>query len=360
MTNHRIIFGNSQKMKELEDKLVNLIVTSPPYPMYDMWDNLFCSMNPKIGECLANDPMQAFELMHQELDKVWTECIRVLKDGGFICINIADAPRSTNGDFQMYDNHSRIVKFLTELGLKELPPIIWHKPTNAPNKFMGSGTLPCGAYVTSEHEHILIFRKGTKRVFNDQEKLLRRESAFFYEERNEWFSDTWNVVGVAQKIDAEETRDRSAAYPLEIPYRLIQMYSMKGDTVLDPFGGLQTTTKASMLLGRHSIGYEIDKGLMGLISANIESVPTLNHLIEGRLLRHTNFTKNRDCKYHNSNLRCNVVTRYETDIRLQVIKSIDKAETTDHLQYNVEYEPLNNIMKDTKRSNEKINKTYNE
>ena len=119
---------------------------------------------------------------------------------------------------------------------------------------------------------------------------------------------------------------------------------MKGDTVLDPFGGLQTTTKASMLLGRHSIGYEIDKGLMGLISANIETAPTLNHLIEGRLLRHTNFTKNRDCKYYNSNLRCNVVTRYETDIRLQVIKSIDKTETTDHLQYNVDYKPLNNIL----------------
>ena len=77
MTNHRIIFSNSQMMKELEDESVNIIVTSPPYPMYDMWDDLFSSMNPSIGECLANDPMQAFELMHKELDKVWTECIRV-------------------------------------------------------------------------------------------------------------------------------------------------------------------------------------------------------------------------------------------------------------------------------------------
>lgn len=341
MTNHYIVFDSSQDMSDIESDTVDLIVTSPPYPMISMWDEMFAKMNPLIGDSLASDPMKAFELMHQELDKVWTECYRVLKNGGFICINIADAPRSTNGDFQLYDNHSRIVTFLTSLGLKELPPIIWKKPTNAPNKFMGSGTLPCGAYVTSEHEHILIFRKGTKRIFNDREKQLRRESAFFYEERNTWFSDTWDIVGVPQKIEAEATRDRSAAYPLELPYRLIQMYSMKGDTVLDPFGGLQTTTKAAMLLDRHSIGYEIDKGLEGLIKANWENVPTFNHLIQGRLLRHIDFIKNRECKYYNRNLNCNVVTNYETDIRLDVIKDLKEIEADkDRLQYQVTYEPI--------------------
>ena len=339
MTNHYIVFDSSQNMKDIESDTVDLIVTSPPYPMISMWDEMFSSMNPMIGDSLASDPIKAFELMHQELDKVWSECYRVLKNGGFICINIADAPRSTNGDFQLFDNHSRIVTFLTSLGLKELPSIIWKKPTNAPNKFMGSGTLPCGAYVTSEHEHILIFRKGTKRIFNDRGKQLRRESAFFFEERNIWFSDTWDIVGVPQKIEAEATRDRSAAYPLELPYRLIQMYSMKDDTVLDPFGGLQTTTKAAMLLGRHSIGYELDKLLKPLIMVNLESAPSLNHLAHGRLLRHLDFIKNRECKYYNSNLNCNVVSNYETDIRLDVIKSIKNNEG-DSLQYTVSYEPL--------------------
>ena len=135
------------------------------------------------------------------------------------------------------------------------------------------------------------------------------------------------------------SRDRSAAYPLELPYRLINMYSMKGDTVLDPFGGLQTTSKAAMLLGRHSIGYEIDRGLEPLIRANIETVPTYNHLAHGRLLRHLDFIKNRECKYHNCNLNCNVVSNYETDIRLDVIKSIKNNEG-DSLQYTVSYEPL--------------------
>ena len=339
-TNHQIVFGNSNNMKEVEDDSIDLIVTSPPYPMYDMWDSMFTNMNEEIGDCLANNPMMAFELQHQELDKVWNECIRVLKEGGFLIINIADAPRSFNGDFQMFDNHSRIVIYLTNKGLMELPPIIWKKVSNAPNKFMGSGCLPCGAYVTSEHEHILIFRKGTKRTFTDEEKKLRRESAFFYEERNTWFSDTWNVVGASQKIDSE-ARDRSAAYPLEIPYRLISMYSMKGDTVLDPFGGLQTTSKAAMLLGRHSIGYELDKLLKPLIKVNLESTPTFNHIAHGRLIRHIDFVKDRECKYYNGNLKCKVISSYETDITLVTIKDIKKIEAAyNQIKYEVKYKPI--------------------
>jgi DNA modification methylase len=333
-------------MKEVEDESIDLIVTSPPYPMYDMWDSMFTNMNAEIGDCLKTKPMRAFELQHRELDRVWDECIRVLKDGCYLIINIADAPRSFNKDFQMFDNHSRIVSYVTNKGLKELPPIIWKKPTNSPNKFMGS-FLPCNGFVTSEHEHILIFKKGTKRIFTDEERLSRRESAFFYEERNTWFSDTWNVVGASQKIDSE-TRDRSAAYPLEIPYRLISMFSIKGDTVLDPFGGLQTTSKAAMLLGRHSIGYELDKLLKPLIMVNLESAPTFNHLAHGRLLRHLDFIKNRECKYYNSNLNCNVVTNYETDIRLDTIQSIKSVEG-DSLQYTVSYEPLITDIKHTEQ-----------
>ena len=336
-TNHQIVFGNSASMKEVEDESIDLIVTSPPYPMYDMWDSMFTNMNAEIGDCLKTKPMKAFELQHRELDRVWDECIRVLKDGCYLIIDIADAPRSFNKDFQLFDNHSRIVSYITNNGLKELPPIIWKKPTNSPNKFMGS-FLPCNGFVTSEHEYILIFKKGTKRIFTDEERQLRRESAFFYEERNAWFSDTWNVVGTSQKIDSE-ARDRSAAYPLELPYRLINMYSMKGDTVLDPFGGLQTTSKAAMLLGRHSIGYELDKLLKPLIAINLESSPTFNYLTHGRLLRHLDFIKNRECKYQNSNLNCNVVTNYETDIRLDVIKDIQAVEG-DNLQYTVTYEPI--------------------
>lgn len=360
MTKHTIIFGNSQNMKELETNSVDLIVTSPLYPMFDMWDSMFSKMNPKIGECLAENPMIAFELMHQELDTVWSECIRVLKDGGFLIINIADAPRSINNSFQMYDNHSRIVTYLTALGMKELPPIIWRKRTNAPNKFMGSGCLPCGVYCTQEHEYILIFKKERKRIFSEKEKELRRESAFFFEERNLWLTDTWELQGVRQKIEST-SRERSAAYPLEIPYRLINMYSIKGSTVLDPFGGLQTTSKAAMLLGRNSIGYELDRGLEPLIRANIETVPTLNPIIHAKLQKHMEFVKDRDCKYYNTNLDCKVVTNYETDIMLQTVKGIREIDGK-NLEYEVDYEPLKtNISTETNCiKNEEIDKTNNE
>ena len=94
-----------------------------------------------------------------------------------------------------------LFKACEKLGFINLPNILWHKTTNAPNKFMGSGMLPCGAYVTLEHEWILIFRKGGKRVYKKtEEKEIRRDSSFFWEERNIWFSDIWEIKGVKQPL----------------------------------------------------------------------------------------------------------------------------------------------------------------
>lgn len=143
--------------------------------------------------------------MHQELDKVWEECYRVIKPGGFMCVNIGDATRTINGNFKLYNNHTRILETCNKLGFISLPNIIWRKQTNAPNKFMGSGMLPCGAYVTLEHEWILIFRKGDKRKYKtSEEKLDRMKSSFFWEERNIWFSDVWDIKGTKQKIQKME------------------------------------------------------------------------------------------------------------------------------------------------------------
>ena len=99
---------------------------------------------------------------------------------------IGDATRSLDKNFALFSNHARIISGCLNIGLQNLPNIIWRKQTNAPNKFMGSGMLPPGAYVTLEHEFILIFRKGRKREFKtDEEKLNRQESSFF--ERKEIF-----------------------------------------------------------------------------------------------------------------------------------------------------------------------------
>lgn len=334
--NQKIMIGTASNMEAVQDKSVHLVVTSPPYPMIEMWDEIMSRQNPQIATYLnSNDGPLAFELMHQELDKVWREVERILVPGGFACINIGDATRTLDGNFTLYSNHTRIISAFLKLGLSNLPNIIWRKQTNAPNKFMGSGMLPAGAYVTLEHEWILIFRKGNKRILKSEEdKRARQESAFFWEERNSWFSDLWDLKGTRQKIDNSETRKRSAAYPFEIPYRLINMYSLKGDTVLDPFLGTGTTLIAASAAERNGIGYEIDPLLLPIISEGIEttSIEGLNNVIQARIDQHELFIAERaanpskdEPKHFNENFNIPVITSQEVNMKLSFVNEILKV-----------------------------------
>ena len=344
-TTHSIIIGAAQNMEQLKDNSIELVVTSPPYPMIKMWDEIMAKQNPEVQTALdKNDGAKAFELMHLELDKVWAEVERVLIPGGFACINIGDSTRTINGEFALYPNHSRIISAFQKLGVPNLPNILWRKQTNAPNKFMGSGMLPSGAYVTLEHEWVLIFRKGSKRQFkSESEKLRRKESSFFWEERNVWFSDLWDLKGTKQKIENSETRKRSAAYPFELPYRLINMYSLQGDTVLDPFLGTGTTTLAAIASNRNSVGYEIDPLFLNIITENIESTPVTfyNSIIQNRIDQHINFISERnadikkgDIKHYNDNLKLPVMTKQETEIKFRFVSEVNrKTETTIEANY---------------------------
>lgn len=333
-TNHQVLLGTAyEQMAKIESHSISLVVTSPPYPMIEMWDEIMASQNADIAKSQTNnDGPKSFELMHREFDKIWKQVDRVLLPGGFACINIGDATRTINENFALYNNHSRIISTFVKLGFNNIPNIIWRKQTNAPNKFMGSGMLPAGAYVTLEHEWILIFRKGGKRVFKTEfEKQLRRESAFFWEERNTWFSDMWDLKGAKQKLINPDTRDRSGAYPFEIPYRLINMYSVKGDTILDPFLGTGTTTLAAIASERNSIGIEIDETFLPVIEDNIErSVPEqLNRYIINRIEGHKIFLLIRDLeegkseiKHFNDNLNLLVMTSQETGMKLHYIEKV--------------------------------------
>ena len=331
-TRHDVVLKNSQNMKDLPDKQVDLVVTSPPYPMIEMWDAQFVRQDPKIGTALEKkDGFRAFELMHQQLDPVWDEAFRILKPGGFACINIGDATRTINRRFALYPNHARISSRLVQAGLVPLPLILWRKQTNAPNKFMGSGMLPAGAYVTLEHEYVLIFRKGDKREFaTSQLKENRRESALLWEERNAWFSDIWfDLKGERQLIENAE-RKRSGAFPFELAYRLIQMYSVKGDLVADPFMGAGTTLLAAMTSARNSIGFELEPGIADIMAKKTESVvPYAGKLINQRLSRHLEFVENRrkegkPPKHTNSHYGFPVVTAQETGLLLSRPQSLSR------------------------------------
>lgn len=333
-TEHKIFFKDSKDMKDLKDESVDLMITSPPYPMIKMWDEMFGKQNKEIPKLLEeNKGEEAFELMHKELDKVWKETFRVLKNGGIACINIGDATRTLNGIFQIYPNHSRILKCCLELGFHALPEILWVKETNKPDKFMGSGMLPVGAYVTLEHEHILILRKDGKRNFTKPEdRLNRQKSAFFWEERNVWFSDKWkDINGVFQKLNDIKLRERSAAYPPELTYRLISMFSVQGDTVLDPFLGTGTTTFGAMVCGRNSVGYEIDNNFKEHIENKLNQIKEpANEFIDLRLKKHKEFVEKRESekgklKYFNRNHGFPVMTRQEINIHIPKIKEIEKT-----------------------------------
>ena len=154
-SSHKIMFADSKEMADLPNESIDLVVTSPPYPMIEMWDEIFSRQNKEIGRALGKkEGPLAYEMMHRALDRVWDELYRVLKNGGIACINIGDATRTINGHFALYTNHSRIHTYMQKIGFSALPAILWRKQTNAPNKFMGSGMMPPGAYVTLEHEYV--------------------------------------------------------------------------------------------------------------------------------------------------------------------------------------------------------------
>jgi len=330
---HEIFIQPSQNMSNISDESVSLVVTSPPYPMIEMWDEIFSKQNNKIRESLeSGDGFESFELMNSELDKVWSECFRVLKPGGFACINIGDATRTVAGKFRLYTNHSRITQYCEKIGFQSLPVILWRKQTNAPNKFMGSGMLPSGAYVTLEHEYILVLRKGEKKTFKDNEKEQRRSSAFFWEERNTWYSDLWELKGIKQKMSGSLMRKRSGAYPFELVFRLINMYSMQGDTVLDPFMGTGTTMMAAVATGRNSLGVEIDEKMSQIIIDSLmNSKSDLNRRQVKRIIEHNNFVeeykreKKKEFKYLNKYLNVPVMTQQELELKLSVIEKIEKV-----------------------------------
>jgi DNA modification methylase len=319
-TFHKVTVEDAGRMTPLASETIALVITSPPYPMIEMWDRCFIEQDGAIARDLAaGNGFSAFEKMHGLLDAAWREIYRVLMPGGIACINIGDATRTLKQNFVLYPNHTRILSGLLTVGFAPLPEILWRKQTNAPNKFMGSGMLPPGAYVTLEHEHILVVRKGEKREFpGEADKKNRRESAYFWEERNNWFSDVWmDLKGTRQDLGENNARARSAAFPFELSYRLINMFSVKGDTVLDPFLGTGTTTAAAMAAGRSSVGVERETEFLPIVRRRMDSIiPFSNGRIHDRLAAHEAFIRERyekkgGFKHRNRHYGFPVVTKQE-------------------------------------------------
>lgn len=251
MTEHKVIFGDSRKLNKIEDKSVQLIVTSPPY-----WQLKDYGVEEQIG---FND---SYEEYINNLNLVWNECNRVLSDGCRLCINIGDqfARSVYYGRYKVIPIRTEIIRFCESIGMDYMGAIIWQKVTTTHTTgggaVMGSFPYPRNGILKIDYEFILIFKKqGVSPKPTKEQKEL---SIMTLEEWNEYFSSRWKFNGVRQE-------GHLAMFPEELPKRLIKMFSFVGETVFDPFLGSGTTSLAAKNLGRNSIGYEINKDFEQII-----------------------------------------------------------------------------------------------
>ncbi len=254
-TKHTIYLGDSRSMAEVAEGSVHLIVTSPPY-----WQLKDYGNPEQIGYG------QTYEEYINHLNLVWAQCVRVLHPGCRLCINVGDqfARSVYYGRYKVVPIRAEIIRCCEALGLDYMGGIIWQKATTSNTSgggaVMGSYPYPRNGVLRIDYEFILLFKKPGKGPGVAPE--IKAQAQLTPQDWNRWFSGHWQFAGLRQ--------DRHlAAFPLELPLRLIRMFSFPGETVLDPFAGSGTTTVAAAQLGRHSIGYEINPQFETLIRTRL-------------------------------------------------------------------------------------------
>jgi modification methylase len=244
-TNHKIIFGNCMDMSEIQNESIHLVVTSPPYynAPFD-YDGLFSNYKQYLGvlRCFAK------------------ESYRVLQQGRVIVLNIDDM--LVNGE--KYPIVADATKIFQEAGFRYRDRIIWKKPDGYLRISKRSGVIlqnpfPMYYYPDNLLESIIIFQKG-KFDYRSITKEIRELSRINKKEfqNNNWHKTLWEMTNVLPGSFLEKN---IAAFPEQLPYRIIKLFSYVGETVLDPFLGSGTTMKVARLLKRNSIGIEIIRDL---------------------------------------------------------------------------------------------------
>lgn len=237
-----LIFNHSSEvMNELLDCSVHLMVTSPPYNVGKDYD-----------EDLSLEEYLAF------LRKVWKEVYRVLVPGGRACVNVANLGRKP-----YIPLNGLIAKEMTELGFLMRGEIIWDKASSASTSTAwGSWQSATNPTLRDTHEYILVFSKGSFR----RDKMDGRISTISKEEFLEFTKSVWEIPSEsARKVG------HPAPFPVDLPYRLIQLYTFSDEIVLDPFMGSGQTALAALKAGRHFVGYEISGEYLELANTRIQS-----------------------------------------------------------------------------------------
>ncbi|MGH2582505.1 MAG: DNA-methyltransferase [Anaerolineales bacterium] len=228
-------------MTELPDSSVHLMVTSPPYNAGKEYDQ-----DLTLQDYLAL------------LRRVWAETLRVLVPGGRACINVANLGRKP-----YIPLHAFIIGDMLSLGYLMRGEIIWDKgASSSASTAWGSWRSASNPTLRDVHEYILIFSKET---FSRKKSTGKQPSI----SRDDFLENTksiWSFPAVsARKIG------HPAPFPVELPQRLIKLYSFPGDVVLDPFMGSGTTALAALGSERDYVGYETSSDYVKLAESRIKA-----------------------------------------------------------------------------------------
>lgn len=242
---HTLIIGDARgAVKKLGGERVQLVVTSPPY-----WSIKDYGVSDQIGA------EQSYKEYIGALTGVFSDCLNALSPGCRLAINVGEQylRASEHGSYGIAPIPADLILSLSKKAAY-LGSIIWRKisttKTTGGCAWMGSIYHPRDGYITYEHEYILLFKKpGTTPAAS---KELREASRLTKEQRSKWFRGVWDDVAPArQKVHL-------AMFPVELPERLIRMFTFAGETVLDPFGGSGTTAIAAQAAGRNSVCVELN------------------------------------------------------------------------------------------------------
>jgi len=236
----KIFCKTSENMEELPDNSVHLMVTSPPYNVGKDYDK--------------NLTLQEYR---QFLKQVWKEVYRTLVPGGRACINIANLGRKP-----YIPLHAFIVEDMLELDFLMRGEIIWNKASSSsPSTAWGSWLSAANPTLRDVHEYILVFSKGMFR----RGKTPRRQSTISKEEFLEFTKSVWTFPAESARVVGHP-----APFPIELPYRLFQLYTFEGEVILDPFIGSGQAAIAAIKTNRHYVGYDISEEYVKLAERRIK------------------------------------------------------------------------------------------
>ncbi len=239
---NKIFCKSSEDMSELPSNSVHLVVTSPPYNVGKEYD-----------KDLDLNEYREF------LKRVFREVKRVLVPGGRLCINIANLGRKP-----YLPLHAYIIQDMLDLGFLMRGEIIWNKAGGgSPSTAWGSWLSAKNPTLRDQHEYILVFSKDT---FTRQNPFGRK-STISREEFLEFTKSVWTFPAVSAKEIGHP-----APFPVELPYRLIQLYTFEGEVVLDPFMGSGQTAIAALKSKRFYVGYEIVPEYIELAQKRIKAL----------------------------------------------------------------------------------------